>query len=545
MHKFQALSILTIALLLPLCGCGNSLEKQKAQKIAELEATIQLNKSIGEFAEVFTSDAVLVEGFGIVMGLNGNGSSECPSGVKSQMVKLIQRKLNTNNKREALELLKSRDNAVVRIYGIIPEGSPKGTRFDVVVEALEATQTTSLEGGTLFDCDLVPYTRVGVGGARELAKAKGAIYIENIDSNNPNKTKGVIIGGGSSLESPSMTLGLYEPNFMLTSLIRNMVNQRFGSDTANAKTAGLILISPPEEYKNEQEKLAKLIKAIYLPQNDQAEIEKIKQLASTLHEKNQLIDSEIGLETIGRRSLAYIKEYSNSDDDYVKLRAARVMLNLRDQKAAWILRKIALDKKSPYRAEAIEAIACSDDDTIKSTLRTFIDDEDFDVRRAAYKALKKAGDISITTESIGGNFSMESIISSGQNVIYVRRQKNPAIILFGKDINAIQSTFITSRDSSITISANPSLNKLSIMRKHPTKAGIIGPIKTGFSINQIIRAMGESPNARTFSFKRGLGLNFAEITSLLELMCKSGVVNAKFIAQPLADIDQEIKGRLR
>ncbi len=536
------ISVFSMAMiLLTISGCA----KKNKEKIAQLEEAIQLNQNIGYFAEVFSSNAVLVEGYGIVMGLGKNGSAQCPVGIESQMVKLIQRKLNTTSRKEALDLLKSRDNAVVRVYGIIPTGSAKGTKFDVIVEALEGTQTTSLEGGTLFECNLVPYNRVGVAGARELATAKGAVYVENINGGSPNKTKGVVIGGAESIEEPVMTVALYEQNFMLTSLIRNMINDRFGSGTAIAKTPGLILINPPTEYSNRQEKFTKLIKALYLPQNDQTQIARIKELASQLGEKNQIFDSEIGLEAIGRRCIGYVREYLKSDNEYVRLRAARVLLDLGDDDAAWTLRDIALDKKSPYRVEAIEAIGYADRDIIQQTLRVFIDDEDIDVRIAAYRALKRIDDVSITTEQIGNEFTMEVIEAHQNNTIYIRRQKDPAIIVFGRDIKAIHNIFITSKDHKVTICATPNADKVSIIRKNPFKPGIIGPIKSGYSITSIIRALGESPSKKAFSFKQGLGVDFAEIVPILETMCKSGAVNAKFVAQPLADIDSEIKARLK
>ncbi len=545
MRKTVIFSIFSMAILLSLSGCAQSQTKKNKEEIANLEKTIQLDKSIGYFAEVFSSNAVLVEGYGIVMGLGKNGSAECPVGIQPQMVKLIQRKLNTTSRKEAIDLLKSRDNTVVRVYGIIPTGSAKDTKFDVIVEALEGTQTTSLEGGTLFECNLVPYNRVGVPGARELATAKGPIYVENINGGSPNKTKGVVIGGAKSLEEPIMTVAMYEQNFLLTSLIRNKINDRFGSGTAVAKTPGLILINPPAEYSNRQGKLAELIKALYLPQSDKTQIAKIKEFASTLNERDQVLDSEIGLEAIGRRSIAYVRKYLNSDNQYVKLRAARVLLALGDDDAAWTLREIALDKKSPYRVEAIEAIGHADRDIIQQTLRVFIDDDNIDVRIASYRALKRINDISITTERIGDDFTMEIIESHDNNTIYVRRQKDPAVIVFGRDIRAINDIFLTSKDRNVTISAMANADRVSIIRKNPTKPGIIGPVKSGYSICSIIRALGDNPCSKTFTFKQGLGVNFAEIVPILETMCRSGAVNAKFIAQPLPDIDSEIKARIR
>ena len=540
MRNLYIRMLLCSLLSICLAGCGKSVESKRQEEIQKLAKAVQLNKMVGDYAEVFSSDSVLVEGYGIVMGLNGKGSSECPPAVREKLIKFIQQKLDTDSRNVAINFLKSRDNAVVRVYGLTPSGSGKGSRFDVAVEALPGTQTTSLEGGVLYECELVVFTRVGVAGAKIIAKAQGPLYINDINSKNNSKTKGTVIGGGVALETPAMTVGLFEPNYLLTNLIRNRINQRFEENTAEAKGPGLIVINPPREYKHNQKKLASLIRYLYLPQNDVSEQKKIEELAAGLNDTSSSIDNELALEAIGRKSVRTLSRYLDDPDEYVRLRAARCMLNLGETRSISVLTEIARDPKSIYRTDAIKAIGVADRDLVKTSLRRFLDDYNFDVRLAAYTELKKTNDIDVRTEIIGGSFMLDKVFSKTRNTIYVKRKRMPGILLIGKDFNVIDNIFLTSRDGKITLSSSEGQESVSIMRKHPTRPGIVGPIKTSSNLENILRALGESPVKSEIVFKQGLGVSFSEIVSILNQMVESGAIKADFIAEPMEDIDELI-----
>ena len=48
----------------------------------DLAEEIELGTTIGDLVEIFALDAIKVEGFGIVDGLKGTGSGECPPKIR-------------------------------------------------------------------------------------------------------------------------------------------------------------------------------------------------------------------------------------------------------------------------------------------------------------------------------------------------------------------------------------------------------------------------------------------------------------------------------
>ncbi|MDX1565971.1 MAG: flagellar basal body P-ring protein FlgI, partial [Phycisphaeraceae bacterium] len=108
--------------------------------------------------------SIVVSGHGVVVGLKGTGSAEVPPGLREKMLNEIRRggigvKGIGQGSQTAEQFLASLNTAVVEVQAVIPPGAPKGTQLDLVVRALEATQTTSLEGGLLYT------TPLSVGGS--------------------------------------------------------------------------------------------------------------------------------------------------------------------------------------------------------------------------------------------------------------------------------------------------------------------------------------------------------------------------------------------
>ena len=51
--------------------------------------------------------------------------------------------------------------SLVLVNGLIPPGARKGDPIDIEVTLPAGTDTTSLKGGVLFECELFPYERAG------------------------------------------------------------------------------------------------------------------------------------------------------------------------------------------------------------------------------------------------------------------------------------------------------------------------------------------------------------------------------------------------
>ena len=118
---------------------------------------------------------------GLVIGLGESGGSDCPSTIREYLLDYFAREFAPRDASERRpdfspkQMIDSLDTAVVEVHGVVPGGAPRGTRFDLQVEAV-GTQTRSLEGGVLALCELKRFdvTAAGKGlvGGRTLARAR-------------------------------------------------------------------------------------------------------------------------------------------------------------------------------------------------------------------------------------------------------------------------------------------------------------------------------------------------------------------------------------
>ena len=144
-------------------------------------------------------EPIVVRGYGLVVDLNGTGSSDIPPAVRAHMLEIMEQRgvgqmaFKAGNMSPE-SMLASMDTAVVIVEGVIPPASVgrlsppptsgrrgmaiPGTAFDLRVYADPNTGTTSLEGGRLFTTDLRPGPlMVGSRQAAIIAEGNGPIFI--------------------------------------------------------------------------------------------------------------------------------------------------------------------------------------------------------------------------------------------------------------------------------------------------------------------------------------------------------------------------------
>jgi hypothetical protein len=218
------------------------------------------------------------------------------------------------------------------------------------------------------------------------------------------------------------------------------------------------------------------------------------------------------------------------------------MLNLGNNSGLEILRRIALDRSSGNRLEALETLASSViAQTAVTVARELLNDNDFNIRVSAYEQLRKLNDVAIDRESVGKNFFLEQIVRSEQKTIYVTRRGQPRIVLFGAPIYCNQNVFVQSLDKEITINAPAGQRTLSIIRTHPQREGVVARMKSSFDLGDIIRTLCTEPLTGVQEGRGGLGVSYADAIALLKQMCDKGAVSAEFRAGPPPKIGINVK----
>ena len=502
------------------------------------EPTADLGTTIGSLVEVFSPEAIAVEGYGLVGGLRGTGSAECPSHIRAYLRQYILRQLH-EYKVDAEKLISSHSTAVVLLYGIMPTAVSKGQYFDVKVIAHSETQTTSLEGGQLYKSELKIAGGLGIS-TKTLATAKGAVFIDTISPSGADKKTGYILAGGRVLDEYKVRLALLQPDYRAASLIRNKLNERFGEGTAKAFSPSQIELKVPYKYEEQKQKFISIVNATYLAETPEITKKRIETFVRKLVDSKDKEQSEIALEAIGNKSLTELAGLLNSPNEEIRLRAGRCMLNLGSDRGLETLRAIVMDRNSAYRVEALEAImsAASRNDAA-AVSRRLLRDPDFDIRLAAYEQLRKLDDIAIMRSIVAGDFYLEQITQTIYKAIFVSRSGQPRIVLFGAPIYCRKDIFVQSADGSIIVDARAGQEYVTVIRKLPRRPDI-PPIqlKSSFELSDIIRTLCESAIVEEGSASRpGLNVSYANAIYILKQMCEQGAVAAEFRAGPLPKID--------
>lgn len=491
--------------------------------------------TIGSLVEVFSPEAIIVEGYGLAGGLRGTGSAECPPEIRGYLKRYILTQL-PEHKISTEKLISSRKTAVVLLQGIMP--TAKNQHFDVRVTALPNTQTTSLEGGLLYGAEL---KRAGGFGltTKVLATAIGPVFIDTLGTSGTDKKAGYILAGGTVLDEYKVRLAL-RPDYRTAGLIRDKLNERFGEGTANALSDSLIELKVPAKYKEQKQRFISIVEATYLGETLEATKERIETFVRKLGSSEDKEQSEIALEAIGNKCLPKLAGLLNSSNEEVRLRAARCMLNLGSERGLETLRKISVAKSSSYRIEALEAItsgASRDDAAV--ILRRLLRDQNFDIRFAAYENLRKLDDITIMRSLVAEDFYLEQIAQTTYKAIFVSRSGRPRIVLFGSPIYCHEDIFVQSADGNITIDARAGAKYVTVILKLEHRPDI-PPIqfKSSFEVSDIIQTLCESAIVKEGRAVRpGLNVSYADAIYILKQMCEQGAIEAEFRAGPLPKID--------
>jgi len=534
----KALWCVTLVSLLAAFGCGGPGRQTAKNKSAADNNGI--DDTIGMYAEIFASDAIPISGYGLVGGLNGTGSSECPTQIRTYLQKYILQRLG-GAKVNVDDLISSPDTAVVIVEGMIPPAASKNQRFDVRVTALPGTQTTSLEGGWLYGVDLFEARQVGTS-IKPLAAAEGPVFTDSAISGSQDPRTGYVLGGGTVVEEYKVNLALRLPDYRIVSQIRNRINERFGYEIAVALAPGSIELRIPTKYLEAKSRFIQLVRATYIVESPELTEKRIMTHIEKLAGSKDKNASEIALEAIGNAAMPKLAALLNSSDPEVRLRAARCMFNLGDQRGRESLWGIATDKKSSYRIEAIDALVnISAGQDVTSMLQSLLRDDDLSIRLIAYENLVRLRDVTVSRKLIANSFYLDQVTQTGKPAILVSRRIQPRIALLGSPIYCRSNIFIETQDGTITINVPAGEKYATIIRKHPRRPDTIIQLKSSLDLADVIETLCREPLTPTAQGGPGLGVPYSTLVGLISKMVDSGAIQAEFYAGPLPKTLPNIK----
>ena len=534
--EMLCLAVLLLALA-PAGGC-----KKESAKVSsvELASETDLGLTIGSLATVSKPEPVALQGYGLVGGLAGTGSAYCPPQVRAYLKKYIPTQLPSEQV-NVDELINSKNTAVVLLEGEIPAMPSKNEHFDVRVASVPGSDATSIQGGWLYKTDLLPRGIFGAG-VRPLATVEGPVFINSIGNVEPDLKSGYILGGGRVPYDYTALLRLRQPGFRTASLIRNRLSERYGPGVAQALSPRDIEVRVPPEYRYRKQGFMAMVPATFLTATEELTQARMNAFVRRLAVSDNKDESEIALEAIGRESLAKLNVLLSASDAEVRLRAARCMLSLGDDRGLAVLRALAMDKNSPHRLEALEAVAVSARRNDASMLaRRLLRDDDVTVVLAAYEHLRRMEDPAVTREPVGRSFLLEQVAQTNHKAIFAARSGDPRVVLFGAPLACGDNVFVESPDKTVVVNSQAGQGSVSVFRKHPTRPGVVGPIRTGRNLRDLILALGDEGGKAEHGQLAGLDVSYAQVMALLEQLSAKEAVAAQFWAGPLPKIDLPVK----
>lgn len=150
--------------------------------------------------------------------------------------------------------------------------------------------------------------------------------------------------------------------------------------------------------------------------------------------------------------------------------------------------------------------------------------------------MRKLDDIALARELVARDFYLERITQTEHKAIFVSRSGEQRVILFGAPIYCSGDIFVQSADGNITINAPAGQNYVTIIRKHPTRPGVVAQLRSSFELGDIIRVLCHEPPKEGQQGRGGLGVSYTDMIVLLKQMCDKGAVRAEFRAGPLPKI---------
>ena len=552
--KTRSILIIMLAAAFGATGCQNDNDNRPRTALGDpIPEPIGADSVVKDYARLVATGHLPVQGYGVVIHLGRNGSTEVPGALRRYLTQeLAKRDLGSwvegTEPVSPLRFLRDPDTAIVEVRGAIPPGAPVGSRFDLYVEAMPRTGTKTLAGGFLMPLDL------HLAGAWDVSRTDTQIwgagagpmftspYLNPEDPKDAAKFRtGKIIGGGVVKRARIIHLQLLKTNYSQTFLIKNRINSRFSTrdETAVGKSGSTIELNIPARYRHNYQHFLDLVLHLPLSYDVEGQILRIaERMKDPPADHNAL---SLTWEAVGKQALTQIKRHYHSPNPFLAYYSARAGMRLGDRDAVDTIIRFAANNESPMQVAAVEELAHSDPfGRAAETLRKLLDSNDEHVRTAAYESLLRMGDTTcVSRVKVSDNFIMDVVQSRGDYAIYATQTEQPKVVIFGDDLRLARGVFYRSPDGMVTVTTKTTEDnkkKVMVYRRVPRGNLLSDPFLVDFGIAELIETMGRRPEPDENGEVHGLGLTYGQVISTLHGLCERGHIPGKFILQRPLDL---------
>lgn len=576
-----------LAALLPLAGCSGSSKPRNFESAPIVVRDIPeiFRNTVGAEATINGVQPVLVSGYGLVVGLRGTGGQPLPERIAATM----ERQLGLNGISRAnplpgleaadgqglspRELLRHPDTAVVVVQAAIPPGAPVGSRFDVAVEAINAS---SLEGGRLWTTELRLGPPAPLGGytTKRLARANGEVFQNPFrEPGSTDITSARIMDGGLVTEPFELMVQLDSPSHSRARQIASAINSRFPPDDGPSTARGLsdagVALRIPSVYSDRPDVFLQIVN--HLPIDWVYRKEYARRYVQAM-QADPTLARDLSWCLVACNETEVIRDLYDSADIAVLLGGLQAGAELGDPVAADPLRSLGERGPIGIRAEAVRLLGLVPGGaTVDLFLREQAASPDFVIRAAAYESLARRAEAAqfggraaasastprsqrpssrqireearyylpgsslqgIARRPVMGQLGAEPVLTLdwapfGSPLVYVTMHSQPKITLFGPRIRLRSPLMMSAWNGDLMIASDPTIDEFRIHFRHPHTGEATRWSFSG-DVSELIAFMARQPIDG--EDRPGLGLSYSEIVGALAALHRAGGLDADFTTE--------------
>lgn len=529
-HAQVVLAGLALALVFAVASCGQKEKPSEPRVPREVEVPLYLKDTVGELARFAGRESLAVQGYGFVTGLDGTGTKVIPPGVRQQILDMMRRHKIENPE----EVISSPDNAVVLVTGLLTPGIARGEVFDIEVRALPTTETTSLEGGYLLECDLARVMSArGVEERSEiLAIGRGSIFVSPFTAEDKSKLTsdprvGRVLAGGKCAKMRHFRLALLTPSVRTADQIVRLINARFKGAAKGTEDPGRVDLEVPPEFEEEKEHFLDLIGALYLRETPDARDQRVNLLIDRLKEGKDMDRVAVCLEAFGPMVVPHLRLLTKHPSAAVRFYVGRTLANLQDAQAVSLLEPVALDNKSEFQELAVESMGRLRSGVGLGVLSRALNAKSARVRVAAWQAMARLAPRTFISRVFPDKFSLSLVSTTGEPFVYVSRTLRPEVAIFG-DVSIRPPALVETRRVTATAAAGVEEITL-ITRWHDKDYCVKAPLEVKGFIQWLAAPMDLDKKPEP----QGLDLGYSDVVGLLNELGRKKALTAPVVLQPL------------
>lgn len=401
---------------------------------------------VGNFTTFSGLNMVLLEGVGLINGLNSTGEDPPVSNYRAELLDDLRRR----GVPEPNEVIKSPATALVVVRAYLPPLVQVDDKFDIEVRVPERSGTSNLNGGWLLECNLNEQAVVsgkGILTGNKMAVAQGPVLVSLYDGQETRSaklTRGRVVGGATSNTSRTMQILLQNDfrSYRNAKRLEEKIGTRFYSynkygnreSLASAKTDQKIELKIHPRYKDNFPRYMRVIQNIAFREDEVERRIRMERLEKELFIADKSEVASLQLEAIGEDAMPTLKRGLKAPLLECRFYSACSLAYMGNSDGLEALFEAARDEPA-FRVFAFAAMSATNDGQAFVYLRQLMDEESLETRYGAFRTMTVIDehDPYVEGEMVNEQFKLHMVDSKKRPMIHLTQQKKAEVVIYGLD----------------------------------------------------------------------------------------------------------------